>query len=78
MKYVSAYLMCVLGGNDTPSEDDVKGVLAAVGVEVDAEKLTSFMSSVAGKVRPCSSLDFVFSFSLRILPARRARFLFAI
>lgn len=50
MKYVSAYLLCVLGGNDTPSTDDVKSVLSAVGIEADEALLTKFMSTVEGKV----------------------------
>eukprot|EP00941_MAST-03F_sp_MAST-3F-sp1_P001313 g1313.t1 len=49
MKYVSAFLMCVLGGNDSPSTDDVKKVLSSVGIEADEELLTKFMSTMEGK-----------------------------
>jgi large subunit ribosomal protein LP2 len=35
MKYLAAYCLCVLGGNATPSADDLKGVFAEVGIEAD-------------------------------------------
>eukprot|EP00940_MAST-03C_sp_MAST-3C-sp2_P002767 g2767.t1 len=46
---VSAYLLLVLGGNKTPSADDVKGVLSAVGVEADADKLTKLLADLKDK-----------------------------
>lgn len=42
--------MLVLGGNDTPSTDQVKAVLTSVGIEADEAQLTKFMSTVEGKV----------------------------
>ena len=48
MKYVSAYLMCVLGGNENPSAKDIEKVLSSVGSECDsslAEKLVSEIKS---------------------------------
>jgi len=33
MKHIAAYLMLVLGGNATPSADDVTKALESVGVE---------------------------------------------
>lgn len=53
MRHLSAYLMLVLGGNDSPSAADVSKVLSAVGVEsVDAE-VEKLIAAVEGKV--CSS-----------------------
>eukprot|EP00567_Pseudictyota_dubia_P017951 CAMPEP_0197434336 /NCGR_PEP_ID=MMETSP1175-20131217/2091_1 /TAXON_ID=1003142 /ORGANISM="Triceratium dubium, Strain CCMP147" /LENGTH=104 /DNA_ID=CAMNT_0042963019 /DNA_START=60 /DNA_END=370 /DNA_ORIENTATION=- len=49
MRHVAAYLMLVLGGNATPSADDVKGVLSSVGVEADDAQLKSLISSLEGK-----------------------------
>ena len=49
MKYVSAYLMSVLSGNESPSSSDVEKILSTVGVEVEADVLTTFMKSVQGK-----------------------------
>lgn len=50
MKYVSAFLMATLSGNDSPSKKDVTKILSAVGVEVDDEALDAFMKAVEGKV----------------------------
>lgn len=49
MKHIAAYLLLVLGGNKTPSADDVKGVLSAVGVEADADKLTKLLADLKDK-----------------------------
>ena len=49
MKYVATYLMLVLGGNATPSADDVKTALSAVGVESDADDLGKLISELEGK-----------------------------
>ena len=39
MRYVAAYLLATLGGNATPSADDIKAILASVGIDADADKL---------------------------------------
>lgn len=49
MKYVAAYLMLVLGGNATPSADDVTKALAAVGIDADADSLNKLISELEGK-----------------------------
>ncbi|KAL7461021.1 hypothetical protein ACHAXS_001456 [Conticribra weissflogii] len=49
MKHVAAYLLLVLGGNASPTADDVTKALASVGVEADAESLQRFMSEMEGK-----------------------------
>jgi large subunit ribosomal protein LP2 len=49
MKYIAAYLLLVLGGNKTPSADDVKGVLSSVGVDVEDEKLTKLLADLKDK-----------------------------
>ena len=49
MRYVAAYLLAALGGNSSPSADDIKGILSAVGVGVDDEKLDFVMSQLEGK-----------------------------
>ena len=51
MRYVSAYLLSVLGGNESPTVADIKAILASVGVEVDEERLSALMKSMEGKVR---------------------------
>lgn len=49
MKHLAAYLLLKLGGNDSPSADDVKKALATVGVEVEGAKLTKMMADLEGK-----------------------------
>ena len=49
MKNVAAYLLCVLGGNKSPSEADVKKVLEAASANVDAEAITKVVSELNGK-----------------------------
>ena len=38
MKYIAAYALCVVGGNATPSADDVKNVITAAGGEANDEE----------------------------------------
>ena len=42
-------MLCVLGGNASPSAADVKKVLSAGGVEADDAALTKVIDSMAGK-----------------------------
>uniref|UniRef100_A0A4W5NC37 Large ribosomal subunit protein P2 n=1 Tax=Hucho hucho TaxID=62062 RepID=A0A4W5NC37_9TELE len=39
MRYVSAYLLAVLGGNTSPSSKDIKTILGSVGIEAEDERL---------------------------------------
>jgi len=49
MKHLSAYLLCQLGGNATPSADDIKEVLDSVGIEPDGDRLEKLVSELEGK-----------------------------
>ena len=49
MKHLAAYLLLGLGGNTSPSEDDIKGVLEAVGIEADEDRLETLLSELKGK-----------------------------
>ena len=49
MKHLAAYLLLGLGGNTSPSAEDIKGVLSAVGVEADEERLEKLLSELEGK-----------------------------
>ena len=49
MKHLAAYLLLGLGGNTSPSADDVKGVLSSVGIEADDERLDKLLSELEGK-----------------------------
>lgn len=39
MRYVAAYLLAALGGNDNPQAKDIKKILDSVGIEADDTRL---------------------------------------
>ena len=49
MRYVAAYLLAVLGGNENPSAADIEKILGSVGIDVDQEKLSKVISELKGK-----------------------------
>merc|ERR1712086_764432 len=49
MKYVAAYALLVLGGNESPSEADLNKALKAAGCEVNADNVTSVCNALKGK-----------------------------
>jgi len=49
MRYVAAYLLAVLGGNENPSAADIEKILGSVGIDVDQERLSKVISELKGK-----------------------------
>ncbi|XP_030522455.1 60S acidic ribosomal protein P2-1-like [Rhodamnia argentea] len=49
MKVIAAYLLAALGGNTTPTADDLKGILGSVGAEADDDRIELLLSEVKGK-----------------------------
>ena len=49
MKYIAAYLLCVIGGNHNPTKDNVAEILKAAGAECDNAKLDALFKEVEGK-----------------------------
>ena len=49
MRHVAAYLLAVLGGNESPSAKDIKAILSSVGVEEDSASLDKVISELKGK-----------------------------
>ncbi|KAL8746427.1 MAG: hypothetical protein Q9190_001564 [Brigantiaea leucoxantha] len=49
MKHLAAYLLLSLGGNTSPSADDIKGVLSSVGIDADEDRLDKLISELDGK-----------------------------
>ena len=49
MRYVAAYLLAVLGGNENPTAADIEKILGSVGIDVDGEKLGKVISELKGK-----------------------------
>ena len=38
MRYISGYLLSVLGGNQEPEAEDITNILSSVGIESDISK----------------------------------------
>lgn len=49
MKHLAAYLLLGLAGNTSPSAEDIKGVLSAIGIDADEERLSKLLSELEGK-----------------------------
>lgn len=49
MRYVAAYMLAVLGGKTSPSQNDIEKILSSVGIETDAEKLKKVITELNGK-----------------------------
>ncbi|MEE6498585.1 hypothetical protein FKM82_003166 [Ascaphus truei] len=49
MRYVAAYLLAVLGGNECPSTKDLKKILDSVGIESDNERADKVVGELKGK-----------------------------
>uniref|UniRef100_A0A1I7XQ74 Large ribosomal subunit protein P2 n=1 Tax=Heterorhabditis bacteriophora TaxID=37862 RepID=A0A1I7XQ74_HETBA len=49
MKYLGAYLLANLGGNDSPSAQDILKILGAGGLDCDMEDATKVVESLSGK-----------------------------
>ncbi|KAB5561540.1 60S ACIDIC RIBOSOMAL PROTEIN FAMILY MEMBER [Salix viminalis] len=49
MKVVAAYLLAVLGGNTSPTAEDLKCILGSVGADADDDRIELLLSSVKGK-----------------------------
>lgn len=49
MRYVSAYLLAVLGGNAKPTAANLKSILDSVGIEVDNDLAGKVVNNLKGK-----------------------------
>jgi large subunit ribosomal protein LP2 len=49
MKVVAAYLLALLGGNESPSAKDLKHILGSVGAEADDERISFLLGELKGK-----------------------------
>lgn len=49
MRYVAAYLLAVLGGNEHPAEADVKKILSSVGIDADNDCVKKVVGELKGK-----------------------------
>uniref|UniRef100_A0A3B4YHF6 Large ribosomal subunit protein P2 n=1 Tax=Seriola lalandi dorsalis TaxID=1841481 RepID=A0A3B4YHF6_SERLL len=49
MRYVAAYLLSALGGNENPEAKDIKKILESVGIEADDTRLDKVIAELKGK-----------------------------
>eukprot|EP00931_Biecheleriopsis_adriatica_P024094 TRINITY_DN1509_c0_g6_i1.p2 TRINITY_DN1509_c0_g6~~TRINITY_DN1509_c0_g6_i1.p2 ORF type:complete len:117 (-),score=53.61 TRINITY_DN1509_c0_g6_i1:192-542(-) len=49
MKYMGAYLMAVIGGNESPGADDIKAILEAGGISYEDELINKLCERMDGK-----------------------------
>ncbi|DBA78028.1 hypothetical protein WJX79_004070 [Trebouxia sp. C0005] len=49
MRVISAYLLAVLGGNESPNADDIKTILDSVSIEADSDRVDQLLSELEGK-----------------------------
>ncbi|KAL5291044.1 RPLP2 family protein [Megaselia abdita] len=49
MRYVAAYMLAVLGGQEAPKAADIEKILSSVGIEADSERLSKVVAQLAGK-----------------------------
>jgi large subunit ribosomal protein LP2 len=49
MRYIAAYLLLKIAGNESPTAADVTKVIQSVGIEVDEARLNSLISELDGK-----------------------------
>ena len=49
MRYLSAYLLATLGGNTSPSVDDLKTILTSVGIDFDKSLAQKVVDELKGK-----------------------------
>ncbi|KAM9766232.1 large ribosomal subunit protein P2 [Menidia menidia] len=49
MRYVAAYLLAALGGNESPEAKDIKKILESVGIESEETRLEKVISELKGK-----------------------------
>ncbi|MCT8903733.1 60S acidic ribosomal protein P2 [Clostridioides difficile] len=49
MRYIAAYLLAVLGGHTTPTENDIVRILHSTGVETNEERVAAVIKAMEGK-----------------------------
>ena len=49
MRYVAAYLLAALGGNEAPTAENIEKILSSVGIEAEADKLSKVIAELKGK-----------------------------
>merc|ERR1712243_531536 len=50
MRYVAAYMLAALGGNEDISAADIEKILSSVGIEAESDKLEKVISELKGNL----------------------------
>lgn len=67
MKLIAAYLLLQIGGNASPSKEDIKSLLETVGIDAEEDRLDKLISELEGK--DINDVGFLSSFQI---PSRTA------
>lgn len=65
MRYIAAYLLLKIAGNDSPSARDITKVIQSVGIEVDEDRLNSLIEELDGKDINAVRFTITLSFLIR-------------
>eukprot|EP00291_Cryptomonas_curvata_P018070 CAMPEP_0172163608 /NCGR_PEP_ID=MMETSP1050-20130122/7365_1 /TAXON_ID=233186 /ORGANISM="Cryptomonas curvata, Strain CCAP979/52" /LENGTH=80 /DNA_ID=CAMNT_0012833815 /DNA_START=318 /DNA_END=557 /DNA_ORIENTATION=- len=49
MSFLAAYMLLKMGGKETPTKDDMKGLLNTVGASIDEDLIDKVVTDLAGK-----------------------------
>lgn len=49
MKYIAAYLLARLGGNENPTKEDIEKIIESVGIECEQEHAEEIIEKLKGK-----------------------------
>lgn len=49
MKVIAAYLLSLLGGNSSPTQESISAILQSVGIEAEKGKIDQFLQKMEGK-----------------------------
>merc|ERR1712033_20608 len=49
MRYIAAYMLAALGGNESPSKDDLEKILGSVAIKADSARLDLIIKELKGK-----------------------------
>jgi large subunit ribosomal protein LP2 len=49
MRYLAAYLLLQIAGNESPTAKDIRKVISSVGIECDDDRLETLLSEIQGK-----------------------------
>ena len=49
MRYIAAYMLAALGGNENPTKDDIEKILGSVAIKADSDRIDHVLKELKGK-----------------------------